>query len=240
MKRASIAIVALTVAVCLPTLGTGIPVLDSSNLTQNITTALNSVRQYTQQVQQYQTQLQQLQLQIAQATGLAQVAKIYQQYQQTASQLQNLSAAFTNPSQLTSYLNQFQNYQAWMNVPPSSYPTAVPQFWQQSSADQKSADNAWVQQISAQQQLLTQNALALQRAQSNLNGSGGEVQAIQSTGQILAAMAQELQQIHALLLAQQAAMANQTQTDASQNALTNAAAQKALTWTFTPSSHTGW
>jgi P-type conjugative transfer protein TrbJ len=226
--------------VSLPTLGTGIPVFDGSNLTQNITTALNSVRTYTQQIQQYQTQLRQLQLQITQATGLAQLAQIYQQYQRTAAQLQSLSAAFFNPSQLTSYLNQFQNYQSWMNVPPSSYSTAVPQFWQQSSAAQKTADNAWVQQISAQQQLLTQNAAALQRAQANLNGAGGEVQAIQSTGQILAAMAQELQQIHALLLAQQTAQANQIQTGASQNALTNAAAQKALTWTFAPSSHTGW
>ena len=164
MKRTAIAITAaaLCAAIPLSTLATGIPVLDSANLTQNITTALNSVRQYAQQVQQYQTQLQQLQVQVAQATGLAQVAKIYQQFEQTQSQLQGLASQFTNPSQLTSYLNQFQNYQSWMNVPSSSYSTAVPQFWQQSSAAQKTADNAWVQQISAQQQLLTQNASALQ------------------------------------------------------------------------------
>ena len=122
----------------------------------------------------------------------------------------------------------------------ASYPTAVPAFWQRSSQDQKQADDAWVQQISQQQQLLTQNAAALQRAQGNLNGSGGEMQAIQSTGQILAAMAQELQQIHALLLAQQTALANQMQTNASQSALSQAAGQKALTWTFTPSSGIGW
>jgi conjugal transfer/entry exclusion protein len=42
----------------LPSPGTGIPVIDVSNLAQNVVTAMKQVSAYAQQVQQYQLQLQ--------------------------------------------------------------------------------------------------------------------------------------------------------------------------------------
>ena len=61
MKKIVLKTVALVLVAALPASspGTGIPVLDVSNLTQNIVTALHQVMAYTQQVSQYELQLQQ-------------------------------------------------------------------------------------------------------------------------------------------------------------------------------------
>ena len=61
MRKIVLATVALVLVAMLPATspGTGMPVVDFSNLTQNVVTALHQVSAYAQQVQQYQLQLQQ-------------------------------------------------------------------------------------------------------------------------------------------------------------------------------------
>jgi P-type conjugative transfer protein TrbJ len=238
----------LTAAVLLlsPTVHSQIATFDASTFGQATITATNSVRQtlqqaqqYATQVQQYQTQLNQLANELKQSTGLSQAAQIWQQYQQVQQQLQSFSTGFMK-GDLSNYLNQFQTYQYWQQVPPGSYPQANANFWANSSNDQKQADDAWVKGIQQQQQLLSQNAQALQQAQANANGAQGQMQAIQALAQVCGAMAAELQQIHALLLQQQTAAANRLQTDAGLEAMREAASQQVSTWTFNPSARIGY
>ena len=77
MKKMILTSVAVVLVAALPISSPGtMPVIDYSNLTQNITTALHQVSAYAQQVQQYQLQLQQYANQVRNTVApVAQVAK---------------------------------------------------------------------------------------------------------------------------------------------------------------------
>jgi type IV secretion system protein TrbJ len=69
-------VLVLMAALPLSSPGTGIPVIDFSNLTQNVITALKQVSACAQQVQQYRLQLQQYANQVKNTVApVAQVAK---------------------------------------------------------------------------------------------------------------------------------------------------------------------
>ena len=81
MKKMILTSVAVVLVAALPISSPGtMPVIDYSNLTQNITTALHQVSAYAQQVQQYQLQLQQYANQVRNTA--APVAQVWQQAQQ--------------------------------------------------------------------------------------------------------------------------------------------------------------
>lgn len=204
-------------------------VIDTSNLWQNTTTALKSVAMAAQQVQQYQLQLQQYQNEMKQATGLADVARVYQQYQQTMQSLQSLYGQFANGGNLQNYLNQFQNVNYWAQVPPANYPAAAGASWNQNSQTQKQQNDAWAQALAQHQQLLQQDAARLQAAQQSAAGADGELAAIQAGAQINAAIANQLMEIHALLVqeqqALQSAQASRANEAAQRQAATNAWSQ---------------
>src|ERR1700737_1189732 len=83
MRKIVLTTVALALVAALPVTspGTGIPVIDFSNLTQNVVTALHQVSAYAQQVQQYQLQLQQYANQVK--NTVAPVAQVWQTAQGT-------------------------------------------------------------------------------------------------------------------------------------------------------------
>lgn len=229
----------LTVALPFTTLGT-IPVIDYTQAANMIQQGLRQVQQLSTEINTLQNTVNTYKLAVAQATGLAQIAKLYQQYQQVQSQLQGLSAQFTNGSQLQSYLSNFQNVNQWAAVSPSALPAQAAASQAQASTYQQQADQAWVQNLSKQQQLLSQDASNLQQAQSNAQGATSALAEMQANSQILAAMAAELQQIHALLVAQQTALANQVQGSASDAAARAAANQAFEQWTVQPGSGRTW
>jgi P-type conjugative transfer protein TrbJ len=109
----------LVAALQLSSPGTGIPVINANNLTQNITTALHQVMGYAQQVQQYQLQLQQYANQVR--NTVAPVAQVWQAAQQTMNGVMCTVGMFQNGSALQSYLNQFQNVNYWLSASPSAY-----------------------------------------------------------------------------------------------------------------------
>ena len=116
MRRAVLTTVALALVVSLPVRSPGIyPVLDTSNLTQNVVTALHQVSAYAQQVQQYQLQLQQYANQIK--NTLAPIAQVWQAAQGTMSTVLGTVSMFQNGSQLQGYLNQFQDVNYWLSAP---------------------------------------------------------------------------------------------------------------------------
>jgi len=232
MRRAVIVMTAavLTVAVPAPA---GIPVIDYSNLFQNTTTALKAVQSYAQQVQQYQLQLQQYANEVKQATGLADVARVYQQYQQTMQSLQSLYGQFGN---LQNYLNQFQNVNYWAQVPPANYPAAASASWNQNSQTQKQQNDAWAQALAQHQQLLQNDAARLQSAQQSASGADSELAAIQASAQINAAIANQLMEIHALLVQQQEALQARQASQANDEAMRQAASDAWSRGVYQPSS----
>ena len=144
-KRALKAIgVALLAALPLTSTGT-MPVIDYSNLTQNITTALHQVSAYAKQVQQYQLQLQQYANEVK--NTVAPAAQLWQEAQQTMNSVMGTVGMFQNGSALQNYLNQFQNVNYWLSASPSSYT-----YQTAGSVAQKQANDALVKGIVAQQQ----------------------------------------------------------------------------------------
>jgi P-type conjugative transfer protein TrbJ len=214
-------------------------VADAGNLVQNTTTALNSVRSVAQQISAYQLQLQQYANQIKQATGLAQVAQIYQQYQQTMQQLQSLYGQFGNGGNLQQYLSQFQSVDYWAQVPPGNYSQAANASWNQNSQTQKGFDDKWAQGLAQHQQLLSEDAAALERAQTNANTAQGQMQAIQASAQINAAVAQQLLEIHALLVQEQEALQARQASQANEEAMGKALNDKIMGVGTTYTAHEG-
>jgi P-type conjugative transfer protein TrbJ len=233
MRRAVIATAAavLTVAVPAPA---GVPVIDYSNLFQNTTTALKTVAMAAKQVEQYQLQLQQYANEIKQATGLADVARVYQQYTQTQQQLAQIYGQFSNGGSLQNYLNQFQNVQYWEQVPPANYPAAAQQNWAQNSQTQKQQNDNWALAIAQHQQLLEQDAARLQAAQQSAAGADGQLAAIQASAQVNAAVANQLMEIHALLLQEQQALQARQASQANDEAMRKAATDQFYRSTYQP------
>lgn len=226
MRRSIMAITAaafITAALVLSVpLRAQIATIDASNLAQNTTTALKAVQSYAQQVQQYQTQLNQYRLQAMNATGLTQAAQIYQQYTRTMQQLQSIYGQFANGGNLQNYLNQFQSVGYWAQVPPGNYAQTAAASWNQNSQTQKNYDDNWAQALVQHQQLLQQNAQSLTQAQNNVNSAAGQMQAIQASAQINAAIAKELLEIHALLVQEQQALQARQASQANQDAMAKA------------------
>ena len=88
----------------------GIPVIDGTNLSQNIMTAIESVAQTLKQIEQYSTQLQQYQNQLQ--NTMAPAAYIWDQAQSTINGLMNavntLDYYKTQLGSLDSYIGKFQ------------------------------------------------------------------------------------------------------------------------------------
>lgn len=238
MRRAFIVTTAaLTVAVPAPAT---LPVIDYTAIAKMVQQGLTQTQQLAKEVETAKNTLDAYTLAAKQATGLADVARVYQQYQQTMGQLQGLYGQFTNGGSLQNYLNQFQNVQYWSQVPPGNYAQAANQSWDQNSQTQKQQNDAWAQTIAQHQQLLAQDAQKLQQAQGAAQGADAELAAIQANSQLLAAVGNQLLEIHALLVAEQQALQSRQASLANGDAIQQAATQKLMQWTFVPSSHIGW
>src|ERR1700738_4990425 len=106
MRKIVLTTVALVLVAALPVTSpcTGIPVIDASNLTQNIVTALHQVMAYTQQVSQYELQLQQYANQVK--NTVAPVAQVWQAAQGTMNSVLGTVHMFQGGSQLQGNLRQ--------------------------------------------------------------------------------------------------------------------------------------
>ena len=236
MRKRVLTAVGLFVAAALPisSPGGGIPVIDFSNLTQNVITALHQVSAYAQQVQQYQLQLQQYANQIR--NTVAPAAQVWQQAQQTMNSVMGTVKMFQGgQSQLQSYLNQFQNVNYWLSASPSSY------TWQTAgSMAQKQANDALVNGIVAQQAQIRADAATLERLQSQASTAEGQMAALMAANQLVALQQEQLLQIRALLVQEQQALAARAQTLANDEAMREAATEKFFNVPLITINHTGW
>jgi type IV secretion system protein TrbJ len=236
MKKMLFMSVALMLLAALPLTspGTGIPVIDASNLTQNVVTAMKQVSAYAQQVQQYQLQLQQYANQVK--NTVAPVAQVWQAAQGTMNSVMGTVNMFQgNGSPLQGYLNQFQNVNYWLSASPSSYT-----YQTAGSIAQKQANDAMVKGIVAQQAQIRADAATLERLQSQASTADGQMKALYAANQLAALQQEQLLQIRALLVQEQQALAARGQTLANDEAMREAATKKFFDVPLITVNHTGW
>ena len=209
------------------------PVIDYSNLTQNITTALHQVSAYAKQVQQYQLQLEQYANEVK--NTVAPAAQLWQDAQQTMNSVMGTVGMFQNGSALQNYLNQFQNVNYWLSASPSSYT-----YQTAGSVAQKQANDALVKGIVAQQQQIHKDAATLQQLESQASSADGQMKALVAANQLAALQQEQLLQIRELLLQEQQALAARQQTLANDEAMRQAATQKFFGAPVIQLNHTGW
>jgi len=211
----------------------GIPVIDGTNLSQNIMTAIESVAQTLKQIEQYSTQLQQYQNQLQ--NTMAPAAYIWDQAQSTINGLMNATNTLNyyknQLGSLDSYIGKFQDVNYYKGSPCFSATgcsaaewTAMKNVQQLASESQKKANDALFKGLDKQQDNLTADAATLQRLQSSAQGATGQMQAIGYANQLASQQAHQLLQIRGLLIAQQNAVATKMQADADKEAQQAAAA----------------
>jgi P-type conjugative transfer protein TrbJ len=236
MSKMVLTAAALAFLAALPSgsFGTGIPVIDASNLTQNVVTALHQVSAYAQQVQQYQLQLQQYANQLR--NTVAPAAQVWQAAQGTMNTVMGTANLFSSGSGLQGYLNQFQDVNYWLSASPNSYnayPTA-------GSLAQKRANDALVKGIVEQQQQIRQDAAMLEQLQSQASSADGQVKALTAANELAALEQKQLLEIRALLVQEQQALAARAQTLANDEAMREAATKKFYDVPLIQLNHTGW
>jgi P-type conjugative transfer protein TrbJ len=213
--------------------GTGIPVIDFSNLAQNIVTALHQVMSYTQQVSQYQLQMQQYANQVK--NTVAPVAQVWQAAQQTMNGVLGTVNMFRNGSQLEGYLNQFQDVNYWLSASPNSYT-----YQTAGSLAQKQANDAMVKGIVQQEAQIRTDAANLERLQSQAGSADGQMKALTAANQLAALEQEQLLQIRELLLQEEQALAARNSTLANDEALREAATKQFYNGPIITINHTGW
>jgi P-type conjugative transfer protein TrbJ len=171
----------------------GLPVIDGSNLTQNIVTAIENVAQTTKQIQQYQTQLQQYENMLQNSAAPKQ--QIWDSATVTMNQLRGsidtLSYYKTNLGSIDAYLGKFQDTAAYRASPCYSVRGCTPAQWEAlkdterfGSSTQKRANDALFKGLDRQHDSLQADAAQLQRLQSAATGSAGQLQAIGYANQL--------------------------------------------------------
>lgn len=205
----------------------GIPVIDGTNLAQNIMTAIESVAQTLKQIEQYRTQLQQYENMLQNTAAPA--AYIWDQAQSTINGLMNATNTLNYYKQqlgsIDGYLDKFQyvNYykssSCFSNSGCSAAEwAAMQQARELGNASQKKANDALFKGLELQQRNLQSDAETLQRLQSGAQGATGQMQAIGYANQLASQQASQLLQIRGLLIAQQNAVATKMQADADKEA----------------------
>lgn len=225
--NSALAVALATGGISLPAHGGGIPVIDGTNLSQNIMTAIESVAQTLKQVEQYKTQLQQYE-NMLQNTA-APPAYIWDQAQSTINGLMNATNTLNQYKQqlgsVDNYLGKFQDVNYYKSSPcftnagcSTAEWNAMKQAQQFGSESQKRANDALFRGLDAQQTNLQNDASTLQRLQSSAQGANGQMQALGYANQLASQQANQLLQIRGLLIAQQNAVATKMQADADREA----------------------
>ncbi|HHF0544767.1 TPA: P-type conjugative transfer protein TrbJ [Vibrio alginolyticus] len=205
----------------------GIPVVDGTNLTQNIMSAIEAVAQTAKQIQEYQTQLQQYENQLQ--NTMAPAAHIWDQAQRTINDLNqatNTLAYYQNQlGSLDAYLGKFQDVAYYRSSPcfsatgcSAAERTAMEENRRLASESQKRANDALFKGLEQQQDNLEADARQLTRLQSAAQGADGQLAAIGYANQLASNQANQLLQIRSLLIAQQNAVGTKMQADADREA----------------------
>jgi P-type conjugative transfer protein TrbJ len=242
-------VVALSSALPVTPVQAGIPVIDGTNLSQNIMTAIESVAQTLKQIEQYSTQLQQYENQLQ--NTMAPAAYIWDQAQSTINGLMRATDTLnyykTQLGSIDNYIGKFQDVAYYRGSPCFSNAGCSPaeraamlQNRTLAAESQKKANDALFKGLDQQQTNLQSDATRLRSLQSAAQGANGQMQAIGYANQLASQQANQLLQIRALLIAQQNAVATQMQAQADKDAQTQAADEQFRRGTYRPSTGRTW
>lgn len=222
------------------------PVIDASNLAQNVKTAIQSVAQTKKQIEQYKTQLKQYENMIQ--NTLQPKATIWAQAQSTISKLveavNTLNDYKKELGSLKAYMEKFQDvahYESFLSADSSNdnY-RKIAENRKLASTSQKKANDALVKVLDQQQTTLIRDAETLQRLQSSAQGAKGQLQAIGTANQLASQQVYQLLQIRGLLVAQQNTMATYMQAQNDRAALEVASSEQFLKKRYRPSPPRSW
>lgn len=217
-------------------------VIDMTNLTQNIETAIQSamsageeVAQTLKQIDQYATQLRQYEDQIR--NTVAPAAYIWDQAQSTIDGLitatDTLNYYKNQVGSLDSYLSKFQDVSYYRNSPCFSNEgcsdaefAAMSENRRLASESQKKANDALFRGLDKQQDALKSDSRRLEQLQAAAQSAGGRMEAIGYANQLASQQANQLLQIRGLLIAQQNAIATRMQAEADGEAISSARAEQ--------------
>ena len=227
----------------------GIPVIDATNLSQNIMTAVESVAQTLKQIQQYQTQLQQYENMLKNTAAPA--AYIWDQATSTMNSLRSaidtLNYYKRTLGSVDAYTAKFQDASFYRGSPcfrangcTRAEFAAMKDNARLASEAQKKANDALFQGLDKQQDAMTADARKLELLQSNAQSSTGQMQALQNASMLASQQANQLLQIRGLLVAQQNVLATQAQAAADRQAKEAAAADQVRTGTYQASPVRTW
>ena len=250
-------IIASLVSITTPTSSfAGIPVIDATNLSQNVLSATEEVAQTIKQVQEYATQLTQYSTQLQQYANMIQNtaqpssftwANATQTITGLTNTLNTLSGFQNQFGTLANYVNQYQNLNQYANSAcfnsiacTSGALASLNNTLKLGSQAQQKANAAEIQAIDSQQTALQTDAATLQRLQANAQTASGQMQAIGYANQLASNQANQLLQLRALLIAQQTAEATRNQVIADREAQQAAADQSWRKDTLTPVTHSNW
>ena len=227
----------------------GVPVIDVSNLSQTILTAIENISQTLQQIEEYRTQLQQYETQLK--NTLAPAAYIWSQAQKTMSDLKSaintLERYKTQLGSLEKYLDKLQDADYYRDSPCFKSGGCSDEEWEAinssrrfASEAQKEANDAAIRGLDQHQTSIIDDALHLEELQSAAEGAVGQLQAIQSASQIAAAQVNQLLQIRGLMMAQQQAIVTRFQALTNKEAQQEAASEQLRESRFKKSSDRSW
>ncbi|MCW5222901.1 P-type conjugative transfer protein TrbJ [Verminephrobacter aporrectodeae subsp. tuberculatae] len=245
---------ALTVVLALgagfcPPVQAGMVVVDSMNLIQNTTAAIESVTQRIKQAEQYRIQLEQYKNQIQ--NTLAPAEHIWDQARTTIGELiksGNTLEHYKNQlGSLDNYLGRFQDVNYYKNLPcfaasgcTAAEWAAIKNLQQFASETQKNATDALFKGLDRQLDNLQNDAATLQRLQSAAQGATGQMQALGYASQLASQQSNQLLQMRALMIAQNNALATKMQAEADKLAQETAAALHLRENRYRASSKRAW
>ncbi len=227
----------------------GIPVVDAGNLTQNVLTAIENVSQTLTLVQQYQSQLQQYEDQLK--NSLAPASFVWSKAQATMKQLDGaintLNYYKQQAGSLDKYLARYKDLRQYQSSPCFSAGgcsdkerAALLENRQRASEAQKRANDAMFRGLEKQQASLNSDASKLSELQRSAQGAQGRLEAIQYANQFASQQTSQLMQIHALLIAQQNALATKNEAEVDRAAQQTAASKAWRAGKYVPSTGKGW
>lgn len=236
-----------------PAQAAGIPVIDSSNLRQNMVTSLESAAQTLKQIEEYRTQLKQYENQLR--NTLAPSAYIWDQAVSTVNKLRtamnSLDYYKNQLGNIDAYLNKFQDLNYYRNSPCFRARGCTEAEWAATrramsenrrlgSESQKKANDAVLRILESQQDALQSDARSLERLQQGAQGAQGQMQALGYANQLASHQANQLLQLRAMMLTMYGAQIARMQAIADREALHQAAGEKFRRGTFVRSEEKVW
>lgn len=232
------------------TANAGIPVIDASNLQQNVMNTVESIAQTLKQIEEYRTQLQQYENQLQ--NTLAPAAYIWDQAQTTINGLMNavntLDYYRNQFGSVDNYLSKFQDVSYYRSSPcfklggqcTPAERALLEENKSLASESQKKANDALMQGLRRQQDNLKSDARQLEDLQRKAQGARGQMEAIGYANQIASQQSNQLLQIRGLLIAQQNAIGSQLQVQLDKEARQQVIAEKVRKNSYQQSPQKAW